>query len=108
MTDLIEDKILLKYALSKQVGKGAYGVVWRAVEKSSGKTVALKKVFDAFGNVTDAQRTYREVELLKCFKHSNIVLLSDTIPASNEKDLYMVFEFMETDLHVAIRAKILE
>jgi len=30
------------------------------------------------------------------------------IKAENEKDIYLVFEFMETDLHAVIRAGILE
>lgn len=33
----------------------AYGVVWKAVDKKSRETVALKKIFDAFQNATDAQ-----------------------------------------------------
>jgi mitogen-activated protein kinase 15 len=33
----------------------AYGIVWRAVDKKTGETVALKKIFDAFQNATDAQ-----------------------------------------------------
>ena len=108
MSDQIENHILVHYSFTQKVGKGAYGVVWKAVEKSSGKTVAVKKVFDAFNNVTDAQRTYREVCFLRQLKHPNIVSLYHTFPAVNEKDLYMVFEYMETDLHVAIRANLLE
>ena len=30
------------------------------------------------------------------------------IKAENEKDIYLVFEFMDTDLHAVIRAGILE
>jgi len=33
----------------------AYGIVWKAVDKRSGEVVALKKIFDAFRNPTDAQ-----------------------------------------------------
>ena len=33
----------------------AYGVVWRARDRKSGDTVALKKIYDAFQNQTDAQ-----------------------------------------------------
>ena len=71
--------------------------------------VALKKVFDAFHNATDAQRTYREVQFLyELNGHENIVQLQNIIKAENNKDLYMIFDFMETDLHAVIRAGILE
>lgn len=81
-------------------GKGAYGIVWKATDKVSKKTVALKKVFDAFQNSTDAQRTFREVVFLtQLTEHDNIVKLLAVIKAENNKDLYMVFEYMETDLH---------
>jgi hypothetical protein len=33
----------------------AYGVVWKATDKRTRETVALKKIFDAFQNATDAQ-----------------------------------------------------
>jgi mitogen-activated protein kinase 15 len=56
---------LKKYDLLVKLGKGAYGIVWKAVEKQTKKVVALKKVFDAFHNATDAQRTFREVMFLQ-------------------------------------------
>jgi mitogen-activated protein kinase 15 len=40
--------------------------------------------------------------------HPNIIRLTDTIKAENNKDIYLVFDFMETDLHVVIRGRILE
>ncbi len=71
--------------------------------------VALKKVFDAFHNATDAQRTFREIMFLQELNgHENIVRLLNIIKAENDKDIYMVFDYMETDLHAVIRAKILE
>ena len=33
----------------------AYGIVWKAADKRTGEIVAIKKVFDAFRNQTDAQ-----------------------------------------------------
>jgi len=33
----------------------AYGVVWKALDRKNQNTVALKKIFDAFQNATDAQ-----------------------------------------------------
>lgn len=71
--------------------------------------MALKKIFGAFQNATDAQRTFREIVFLKEFgNHDNIVLLKEVIRADNDKDIYLVFEHMEIDLHAVVRANILE
>jgi hypothetical protein len=43
----------------------AYGIVWRAVDRETKDIVAVKKIFDAFQNVTDAQRTFREIGYLQ-------------------------------------------
>jgi len=41
------------------VGQGAYGQVWKAKNKKTGAICALKKIYDAFRNPTDAQKAYR-------------------------------------------------
>lgn len=69
----------------------------------------LNKVFDAFQNSTDAQRTFREIVFLQeLYGHENIVKLLNVIRAENDKDIYLIFDFMETDLHAVIKANILE
>ena len=40
--------------------------------------------------------------------HENVVKLHSLIRATNPNDLYLVFEFMEIDLHAVIRGNILE
>ena len=108
MSEEIEPHIYRKFEIQQKLGKGAYGVVWKAIEKKTGQVVALKKVFEAFQNSTDAQRTFREVMILQEINgHENIVKLLNVIKAENKKDLYLVFEFMETDLHAVIKAGIL-
>ena len=105
----LEKHILEKYDIVQLLGKGAYGVVFRGVDRATKQEVAIKKVFDAFHNSTDAQRTYREVVFLNQLKgHDSIVKLLDVIEAKNPNDLYLVFEFLETDLHAVIRGDILE
>ena len=89
----------------------AYGIVWKAVDKQSKRTVALKKIFDAFQNSTDAQRTFREIMFLQELNqhhHDNIIRLLNVLKADNDKDIYLVFEYMEINLHAVIRANILE
>uniref|UniRef100_A0A1B0EXK8 Mitogen-activated protein kinase n=1 Tax=Lutzomyia longipalpis TaxID=7200 RepID=A0A1B0EXK8_LUTLO len=87
-----------------RLGKGAYGIVWKAVDRTTMKTVAVKKIFDAFRNVTDAQRTFREIMFLRAFRsHPNIVQLYSIHRAANHMDIYLSFEYMESDLHNVIK-----
>ena len=54
MSDDIDPNILSKFEILSKIGEGAYGKVWKAIDKKLKKVVALKKVFDAFRNATDA------------------------------------------------------
>lgn len=73
----------------------AYGIVWKAVDRHTGEIVAVKKIFDAFCNATDAQRTYREVAFLQAFSdHENVIQLLNVIKADNNNDIYLIFEYM--------------
>jgi len=109
MSEEIDKHVTRKYEIANKLGKGAYGIVWKAVDKKSKETVALKKIFDAFQNATDAQRTFREIMFLQQMgEHENIVQLQNVLRADNDRDIYLIFEYMETDLHAVIRANILE
>mmetsp|Transcript_30825 Transcript_30825/g.54086 ORF Transcript_30825/g.54086 Transcript_30825/m.54086 type:complete len:405 (-) Transcript_30825:361-1575(-) len=111
MSEVIDREILKLYKVGKRVGKGAYGIVWKAEDRSTGRTVALKKIFDAFQNSTDAQRTFREIMFLQELNmthHPNIIKLINFLKADNDRDIYLVFEYMEINLHAVIRANILE
>merc|ERR1712000_480012 len=109
MSEEVDKHILRKYEVQQKLGKGAYGIVWKALEKKTKRVVALKKIFDAFQNATDAQRTYREIMFLRELAgHDNVVQLLDVMKADNDRDIYLVFEFLETDPHAVIRANILE
>lgn len=109
MSEHIDNHVTRKYEIQQRLGKGAYGIVWKAQDKKTRDTVALKKIFDAFQNSTDAQRTFREIMFLQELNgHENIVKLLDVMRAENDKDIYLVFEYMETDMHAVIRAGILE
>ncbi|KFO98923.1 Mitogen-activated protein kinase 15, partial [Calypte anna] len=82
----------------------AYGIVWKAADRRTGEIVAVKKIFDAFRNRTDAQvRNHCLFPLQEFGKHPNIIKLLDVIPAQNDQDIYLIFESMETDLHAVIK-----
>ncbi|XP_061463291.1 mitogen-activated protein kinase 15 isoform X2 [Rhineura floridana] len=100
----VEEQVARRYEIKRRLGKGAYGIVWKAIDRKTGSTVAVKKIFDAFRNRTDAQRTFREIMFLQEFgEHPNIIRLLNVIRAQNDKDIYLVFESMETDLHAVIK-----
>lgn len=111
MSEEVDRQVLKRYDIHQKVGKGAYGVVWRARDRKTNEVVAVKKIFDAFQNATDSQRTYREVVFLhELAHHDSVITLLDVMrpSPSNSRDLYLVFEYMDTDLHTAIRAKVLQ
>lgn len=104
MSAEIDAHITKKYEIKKRLGKGAYGIVWKAIDRRTGEVVAVKKIFDAFRNQTDAQRTFREICFLQEFgDHENVIKLLNVIKADNDKDIYLVFEYMDTDLHNVIK-----
>ncbi|KAJ8955892.1 hypothetical protein NQ318_005440 [Aromia moschata] len=100
----IDEHIAKRFDIQKRLGKGAYGIVWKAMDRKTKEVVAVKKIFDAFRNQTDAQRTFREIMFLQSFKsHPNIVKLHSIHRAANNRDIYLGFEYMETDLHNVIK-----
>jgi len=93
----------------KDLAKGRMVLYGELLKKQTNNQYALKKIFGAFQNATDAQRTFREIVFLQeLAAHDNIVKLLDVIQADNDKDIYLLFEYMETDLNALIRANILE
>ena len=108
MTETVDAHVLEQFQITKKVGQGAYGIVWQAIHRESGNAVALKKCFDAFRNNTDSKRTFREVMYLKALSgHENIVNILGVLPSSGDRDLYITFEYMQTDLSHVIKAKLL-
>jgi len=100
--------LLKRFHVLRLLGRGAYGIVWKVVDKESGRTMALKRCFDAFQNSTDAQRTFREIIFLQELNgHENIVRLMNVLKADSHLDLYVLFDFMETDLQHVIAADML-
>jgi len=41
----VEPHILKRYEIIQKIGAGAYGIVWKALNRKSGEVVALKKIF---------------------------------------------------------------
>lgn len=97
-----------EYSLTKYLGCGSYGVVCAAVEISTGKKVAIKRISNIFADVVTGKRVLREIELLAFLKHENIVSLHHFFrPLSSVafNDIYLVMDLYDTDLHRIIQSK---
>uniref|UniRef100_A0A7N0UMK0 mitogen-activated protein kinase n=1 Tax=Kalanchoe fedtschenkoi TaxID=63787 RepID=A0A7N0UMK0_KALFE len=96
-----------RYKIEEVIGKGSYGVVCSAYDTHRGEKVAIKKINDIFEHVSDATRILREIKLLRLLRHPDIVEIKHILlpPSRREfKDIYVVFELMESDLHQVIKA----
>lgn len=96
-----------RYKIQEVIGKGSYGVVCSAIDTHTGEKVAIKKIHDIFEHISDAARILREIKLLRLLRHPDIVEIKHIMlpPSRREfKDIYVVFELMESDLHQVIKA----
>ena len=101
--------VTTNYAVRRAVGQGAYGLVCSGRNLETNKHVAIKKIPKAFEDTTDCKRLLREIKILKHFKHDNVLGLYDIlVPTESKaqwKDVYIVSELMDTDLHYIIHSK---
>jgi protein kinase len=85
-----------RYKTIKPLGDGTYGSVVKAVNKTTGEVVAIKRMKKKFYSWEECMQL-REVQSLRKMSHPNIVKLKEVI---RENDiLYFVFEFLEMNLY---------
>ena len=97
-----------RYQLLESIGTGAYGVVCSATDSRTGAKVAIKKIPKVFDVMTTAKRTFRELKILRHFKHDNIISIRDIMrppPSGQFEDVYVVLDLMESDLHHIIHSE---
>jgi serine/threonine protein kinase/CheY-like chemotaxis protein len=82
------------YEIIKQIGSGGMGIVYRARQKSTGRTVALKILFPKLMREEIVrQRFLREARLIGELEHPNIVRGIDV--GEVDKAYYLAMEFIE-------------
>uniref|UniRef100_A0A672LN74 Stress-activated protein kinase JNK n=1 Tax=Sinocyclocheilus grahami TaxID=75366 RepID=A0A672LN74_SINGR len=94
--------VLRRFQQLRAIGSGAQGIVCSALDTVLGIPVAVKKLSRPFQNQTHAKRAYRELVLLKCVDHKNIIRLLNVFTPQKSleefQDLYLVMELMDASL----------
>ena len=85
---------LLPYRFVEKIGEGGMGVVWKAVDTTLDREVAIKVLPDAFAEDTERlARFEREAKLLASLNHPNIA----TVHSIHEKEglRFLAMEFVD-------------
>lgn len=80
------------YDLKEELGKGAFSIVKRCVQKTSGFEFAAKIINTRKLSARDHQKLEREARICRALKHPNIVRLHDSI--QDEGFHYLVFDLV--------------
>jgi len=91
-----------RYKVTKVLGDGTYGSVLRAQNKSTGETVAIKKMKQKYYSWEECMKL-REINALRKLIHPQIVKLKEVIRENDE--LHLVFEFMEANLYEFMKGR---
>lgn len=95
-----------RYALTKAIGRGSYGLVVAGQDMQTRLPCAIKKIGNAFADLVDAKRIVREIRLMHCLSHDNLLKIYDCYSKGRDFDeIYIVTELLQTDLHDVIYAR---
>jgi cyclin-dependent kinase 7 len=87
-----------RYEKQRVLGQGTYGVVYLAIDRCTAQPVALKKVRLADYTAGLSMTAWRELRLLpELGGHPNVIALLDVF-STKSSELYLVYEYCETDL----------
>ncbi|XP_065489459.1 mitogen-activated protein kinase 10 isoform X5 [Caloenas nicobarica] len=102
--------VLKRYQNLKPIGSGAQGIVCAAYDAVLDRNVAIKKLSRPFQNQTHAKRAYRELVLMKCVNHKNIISLLNVFTPQKSleefQDVYLVMELMDANLCQVIQMEL--
>jgi serine/threonine protein kinase len=96
MSSLKIEADLDNYSLLEPLGQGTYGMVYRGLEISTGREVAIKRTKSDNLKEGLSAVSLREICFLKTLRHPNIVSLYSVVYSDNSLDL--VFELLCCDL----------
>ncbi|KAI3499762.1 hypothetical protein L1887_35571 [Cichorium endivia] len=97
LTNLVS-KTADSYDKLAKIGHGTYSNVYKARDRDTGKIVALKKVRFDTSEPESVKFMAREIIILQKLDHPNIIKLEGLATSRMQYSLYLVFEYMQSDL----------
>ena len=95
-----------RYVREGKICEGGYGVVTKARDSQTGRTVALKKIKfgDGQGHIEDGihQSALREISTLLDMSHSNIVKVYGAVVGKQKDQIFLAMEYIEFDVRKLI------
>ena len=71
-----------EYLPDRPIGYGAFGVVWSVTDPRDSKRVALKKLPNVFQSLVSSKRVFRELKMMRFFRHENVLSCLDILQVS--------------------------
>jgi len=92
------------YERISRINEGTYGIVWKAKEISTGKTVALKQIKFHSDLTRDGfpHPALREIWALLALSHECVVNVREMVVGNRSDRVFMVMDFLECDLSEAL------
>eukprot|EP00026_Physarum_polycephalum_P022862 Phypoly_transcript_27313.p1 GENE.Phypoly_transcript_27313~~Phypoly_transcript_27313.p1 ORF type:complete len:107 (+),score=6.37 Phypoly_transcript_27313:142-462(+) len=96
-----ETNLLAKYLKLEKLGEGTYGVVYKAKERETDRTVALKKMRLDGEDEGVPSTAIREISLLRELRHNNVVRY-DYCSYIHSYDVHHVFLLPKCHSHLFV------
>jgi hypothetical protein len=86
-------QVLDRFLIGEELGRGAYGQVYKGKDTTTGQNVAIKQISLSGASQENLQSVMGELELLKTLNHKNIVKYIGSFKTRTH--LYIILEYME-------------
>lgn len=93
ITDAVQWRVQRFYDLGDELGRGAFSVVHKGINKTTGEAVAIKVIAKNDCSEEDMKYLQREVDITRQLTHDHVTSTRECFESDNS--LYIVVEYME-------------
>ena len=94
MNETMSYSTLKDFEIMKQIGKGAFGTVYKVKRKRDGEVYAMKSINISKMDRASIDNTLNEIRILCSINHTNVVAYKEAFLDKNDTELYVVMELV--------------